>query len=205
MKNFKRIVVVMAIFLSLVLFACGKKTSKENTTNKPTTDKIPTTDKKPTTDVGPSKDVYTLTVINENRDSGSITEYDHNEFNKGDSVSITATPNDGYVFLGWYENGIFLSDELTFTITFTIPGDEIITAKWDVDPSYCSLTTTNSNSSAGTITNYTKHAFSNNTLIKLLATPNTGYEFDGWYNGDTKLSSNSNYEFYITSNLTITA
>ena len=189
MKLFKRIMIVLIFCLGLSLFACGKKDTKE-----PTTDGIPTSE----------KEVYTLTVINENRECGSVTEFDHQKFEKGWSATIVASPNPGCTFLGWYENGVFLSDQLEFTIVFTIPGDEVIIAKW-ANESYCSLTTVNSNSNAGIITNYTNESLEKNSTVKLLATPNTGYEFDGWYNGESKISSSINYEFTITSNLTLTA
>lgn len=38
----------------------------------------------------------------------------------------------------------------------------------------------------------------------LTATPNAGYTFDGWYEGSTKLSSNTSYSFTVSSNRTIT-
>ena len=41
--------------------------------------------------------------------------------------------------------------------------------------------------------------------VTLKATPDTGYEFDGWYEGDTKVSANVTYSFLATSNRTLQA
>jgi len=41
--------------------------------------------------------------------------------------------------------------------------------------------------------------------LTLTATPNTGYAFDGWYNGSTRVSANTTYSFSATANLTLQA
>ncbi|MBR3148825.1 MAG: hypothetical protein IKF64_01530 [Eubacterium sp.] len=40
---------------------------------------------------------------------------------------------------------------------------------------------------------------------RLTATPDNGYAFDGWYEGDTKVSNAANYSFTVTRNITLTA
>lgn len=47
--------------------------------------------------------------------------------------------------------------------------------------------------------------FNNGTTITVKATPNSGYEFEGWYSGTTKISSSPNYSFTINNNLAYTA
>lgn len=41
--------------------------------------------------------------------------------------------------------------------------------------------------------------------VTLFARPDDGYEFAGWYDGNTKVSSNTKYQFTITSNTTLKA
>lgn len=41
--------------------------------------------------------------------------------------------------------------------------------------------------------------------VTVKATPNTGYTFEGWYDGETLKSSNAEYKFTVTGNVTLTA
>lgn len=41
--------------------------------------------------------------------------------------------------------------------------------------------------------------------ITVIARPDDGYDFDGWYNGDKKVSSNTKYTFTITDNTNLQA
>ena len=47
--------------------------------------------------------------------------------------------------------------------------------------------------------------YAEGSTVRLTATENSGYSFDGWYNGTTKLSEDNLYSFEVTSNMTITA
>lgn len=41
--------------------------------------------------------------------------------------------------------------------------------------------------------------------VTVVARPNDGYEFDGWYKGSSKVSSNAKYTFTVTDNTTLEA
>lgn len=63
-------------------------------------------------------------------EAGTVTgvgEYDY-----ATRVTLTATPNEGYTFVGWYENGKFVSSGSTFT--FTAVSNRNFTAKFAVEP-----------------------------------------------------------------------
>lgn len=49
---------------------------------------------------------------------------------EGQSVTVTATPSDGYSFTGWQENGETVSEEVEYT--FTATGDRALTAVFAV-------------------------------------------------------------------------
>jgi hypothetical protein len=51
---------------------------------------------------------------------------------KGDSVTVTATPDDGYIFAGWYENGVRILDAGA-TYRFIVMADRALVAKF-TDP-----------------------------------------------------------------------
>lgn len=41
--------------------------------------------------------------------------------------------------------------------------------------------------------------------VTIIARPDDGYDFDGWYNGDKKVSSNTKYKFTVTENTNLQA
>ncbi len=56
---------------------------------------------------------------------------------------------------------------------------------------------------AGTVTGAGE--YDKNELITLTATTNEGYVFEGWFEGETSVSSGQTYVFVLTQNRTITA
>ena len=50
------------------------------------------------------------------------------QYNGGDTVTLTATPDSGYRFAGWEITGATVSDLTTATITFTMPANGNVTA-----------------------------------------------------------------------------
>ena len=69
---------------------------------------------------------YQLTVNNDGN-HGSVTSSGTRQYNS--SVTITATPNAGYTFAGWYKGGTKVSDRTSYT--FTMPAKDVTyTAKW---------------------------------------------------------------------------
>ena len=147
---------------------------------------------------------YTLTTTNDNSNYGTCTIYTDQEFEEGTSVTLTATPETGYLFDGWYNGTNQVSTSTNYT--FAINSNLTLVAKWIEAPvdKYV-LTTINDNPNAGTITNYSNEEFDEGASVTLTATKNTGYLFDGWYNGTNQVSTSTNYTFNINSNLTLTA
>ncbi len=151
---------------------------------------------------------YTLTTINDNSNAGNITSYTNQEFDEGASVTLTANNNSGFEFDGWYNGDEKISSSSSYT--FNINSNLVLTAKWitsSIPDTKYTLTTINDNSNAGNITSYTNQEFNSGESVTLTAEADFdyGYTFNGWYNGDTKVSSSSSYTFNINSNLTLTA
>ncbi len=146
---------------------------------------------------------YYLTTTSNLESAGSISEYYYSLKTVGSSITLTATANTGYTFVGWYDGDTKLSSNATYT--FTMPAKNITyTAKFQQN-SYTLSTRTNL-SAAGTYTQHFNSIKTAGTSITLTATANTGYTFVGWYDGDTKLSSNATYTFTMPAkNITYTA
>lgn len=65
--------------------------------------------------------------------AGTYTSYTNKRITAGTMVTLTATVNTGYIWLGWYDGETLVSSEMTYT--FAMPRKSITyTAKSEVDP-----------------------------------------------------------------------
>ena len=69
---------------------------------------------------------YDITVVNDNNKAGSVTGSGTYKYEK--EITVKATTNIGYIFLGWYSGEELLSTDLTYTFIV----DKNITAKFKV-------------------------------------------------------------------------
>jgi len=118
---------------------------------------------------------YTLTVIGTNG-SVSVTKPNNgNNYSEGTVVNFTATPDLGYQFDGW-------SGDLTGTTnptSLTMNSNKTVTALFSADPKRLSLTSGN-NGTISASPNSPDGFYPHGTVVTLTATPNAGYQFDGW-------------------------
>lgn len=150
-----------------------------------------------------AKDQYAVIVANTNEDAGSITG--SGNVSEGDTVTLTATVNAGYTFLGFYDGETRVSDANATTYTFTPTADTNLTAKWlvqefdfDVEIVEAGDGSVETGEVSYTDDNDNNGKYKTNEVIKLTATPKTGYQFKGWYVGDTFLSDqDEDYEFVM--------
>jgi len=97
--------------------------------------------------------------------------------------TVTATPNVGYTFVNWTENGVNVS--LTPDYNFTLIANKTLVAHFLIN-SY-SLTTNAENGSIAKNPNQT--TFDHGSIVALTASPAIGYVFDSW-SGDASGSVN---------------
>ena len=117
------------------------------------------------------------------------------------SVTLTAkAAPTGYDFVGWYEGYNLVSTSLSFAVTLT--ANRTLVAKYKIKSYTVNATSENTNkgtvSPAGQTVEHGKNA-------TVTASRKTGYKFDGWYNGSTKVTSTNPYTFAPTANITLTA
>lgn len=141
-----------------------------------------------------------IKLVNESEDMGTI---DGGGVKKaGSSVTLTATPNKGYKFLGWYENDTLISSDSSYI--FTIGNDDLSYAARFTYESY-NLVVESESIEKGTVSESSgKYNYLDNLTIN--ATPNKGYSFYGWYSGFTLVSKENPYTFAMPySNVTYRA
>lgn len=114
-------------------------------------------------------------------------------------LTAKAAPT-GYDFVGWYEGSNLVSTSLSFSVTLT--ANRTLVAKYKIKSYTVNATSENTNkgtvSPAGQTVEHGKNA-------TVTASRKTGYKFDGWYNGTTKVTSANPYTFAPTANITLTA
>jgi len=104
-------------------------------------------------------------------------------FYMGQSITLTASANNGYTFQNWTENGIVVSTNITYS--FIVNSNKNITANFLIKT--YTLTTVSTNGTVTTNPNQTSYNYGMNVI--LTATPNTGYSFTSW-SGDATGSAN---------------
>lgn len=118
----------------------------------------------------------------------------------GDEVTVTATPKEGYVFVGWFLEGdeepVSTEQEYTFVV---IKGKKL-TAKFEKKKFKISVTA----ETGGTASCDVKEAVGGDS-VTVTAAPNTGYGFDGWYEGSVQVSKEKIYTFAIQKDTQLTA
>ncbi len=139
-----------------------------------------------------SADQYTVSLDRSNTEAGTV--FGGGDYEEGSIITVTATSNVGYTFIGWYDGTAKLSSNAGYT--FTVTGNKTLTAKWEKNVYSVSLE--RNDAAAGTLSGGGNYEYGR--TVTITAVSNAGYDFLGWYNGSTKLSSNESYTFKVTEN-----
>ena len=128
-------------------------------------------------------------------------------YEKGTQVTITAIPSEGYVFDGWYGvhavEGKLTSLKYSKAIQTVTLNENITLAALFVAATSSDFKVTLNAAKGGTT--FGSGLFHPGQTAQITATPDSGWKFTGWFDGSTKLSSDTNYEFDVTKNTTLTA
>jgi len=162
------------VLLNIILFSCSKGDSDSSNQTEPTP-------------------VVTYEVSISSSEGGSVNTQS-GTYNAGTVLNITATPSDGYEFIGWTG-----SNETSMEITITVNSNIQLNANFQLIPGP-EFTVTTSAGVGGTVSQ--GGTFSSGTVVSVVATPSEGYEFTGW-TGSSETSSV--LSITISSDLNLTA
>jgi hypothetical protein len=118
-------------------------------------------------------------------------------FASGTSVTVTATPNVGYVFTKWTENGNQVSTNASYT--FILSANRNLVANFSQF-----VVSTSSNPTAGGTTSG-GGTFASGTSVTVTATPNVGYAFTKWTENGILVSTKASYTFPVNQNRSLVA
>ncbi len=164
----KTIVMVILTILSLSFIVCSPDEDDNNNNNDNAGDKK-----------------YTLTLTYD-KTMGSLTKNpDKTEYDKDETVTLTATANDGFEFVNWNDD-TSLSDP---TLSVTMDENKTVTAIFQAKaPETHTLTVTVNDETMGSVTkDPDKAEYDKDESVTLTATANDGFEFVNW-NDDESLS-----------------
>ena len=148
---------------------------------------------------------------------------------QGTMVTLNATPNNGYRFVGWYNGGGTL-DSSNPKYTYRAEGTRTVHARFarnDVQlvvavmnyntdyadfveyPHDNNTVTISNGGNTTTVTSSTSAVINYGTQVTLTATnddhPTEGYDFIGWYQNNQRISTSKTYTFTITDHSAISA
>ncbi len=150
------------------------------------------------TEVVGNENIVEVTIVAENGTAtGAGTHV------KGYSVTVSATPDSGYKFSGWYVNGVSVSTSTTYT--FVAEENTDLVAKFSKKASGGGITkyTVMFDSNGGS--NVSKQSVARNTHANKPVEPTRdGYTFAGWYT-DEELTNAYDFSSNVTGNLTLYA
>lgn len=123
------VVILIAVIASVVAIAHNKNSDSnakneseltrissalQSKTTKPTTEKETTTEPTTTTQTTTESTTKTIWIINTSSSGGGDTS-GGGEYSNGEKVTLVAIADEGYVFDGWYSNGIKVSSNAEYT------------------------------------------------------------------------------------------
>lgn len=117
----------------------------------------------------------------------------------GETASVSATPNQGYNFTNWSENGIIVSGNPTYSFTVNVNRNLLA----NFEPQIFTINTTSVPVEGGTTSGGGSYPYG--TSITLIAIANGGWEFDHWSENGNTVSTSSSYSFIVNSNSDLSA
>ena len=132
---------------------------------------------------------YTVTITANPSEGGTVTGA--GEFDHGESCTVTANANEGYIFANWTENGSTVSSDAEYT--FTVTSNRTLVANFTLNT--YTITATCNPAEGGTVSGAGE--YNHGESCTLTATANNGYTFVNWKENGSVVSTNASYTFTV--------
>ena len=133
---------------------------------------------------------YEITALATPTDGGAVDGA--GVYNHGFTATLTATPNTGYGFVNWTEDGMVVSTNASYG--FTVTGERTLVANFEL-MTY-SVTVAADPSIGGTVTGAGSYLYGSMATVEV--TPNLHCQFDHWTLNGTVASEELSYTFEVT-------
>lgn len=108
---------------------------------------------------------------------------------KGDSITVSASPASGYEFVNWTMNGNEVSTSARYKID-NVQSNMSLVANFNHNT--CMVRVSTNHAYGGTTSNNTEVTYGG--ALTIHATANPGYKFNGWYEGNNKVSDKADFQ-----------
>ena len=142
---------------------------------------------------------YTISASANPANGGSVSGA--GTFIEGQVCTLTASPNSGFVFLKWTENGTQVSTNPTYS--FTVNSNRTLVAHFQSQPSQYTVTLSANPNNGGSVSG--GGTYNQGQTCNITANANPNYSFENWTENGTQVSANSTYSFTVTGNRTLVA
>ena len=142
---------------------------------------------------------YTINVSANPNIGGSVTG--GGTYNQGQSCTVSASPNAGFTFSNWTENGNVVSTQASYT--FNVTGNRTLVANFQAQPQNYNVSVSANPTNGGNVTG--GGTYQQGQSCTVTATANTGYNFTNWTENGNVVSTQANYTFTVNSNRTLVA
>lgn len=142
-------------------------------------------------------EVYSISVST----GGTVAGLNNGKFESGETVTLIATPAEGYLFKGWVCNGEIIGTETM--LTFEANANMQIYAEFVAKPKAVTVAVKCNDETFGSITG--AGTYTEGDEVMLIAAPAPGYTFVMWTKDGKALSNLSTLYFTIVDNCTIEA
>ena len=120
----------------------------------------------------------------------------------GSLVTVSATPNAGYAFINWKENGVIVSASSSYS--FVLNANRTLVANFTLITGSQFAVILSSNPTIGGTT-AGSGLYNAGSSVTVTANPNIGYTFINWTDNGVVASTSSNYTFPLNANRTLIA
>ncbi len=142
---------------------------------------------------------YTINVSANPNIGGTVTG--GGIYNQGQSCTVTATANSGYIFTNWTENGNVVSSNASYT--FTVNTNRNLVANFTAQSQQYTINVSANPNNGGTVSGGGTYYEGESCTVRAMA--NMGYTFTNWTENGNVVSTNSRYTFIVTGNRNLVA